>query len=207
MAVKRIYLNWEKDLNVWRDKLRHLKWISDYRLNLIRLHIDLKGKKVLDIGSGPQFTTDLLKKMGAKVITLDKFAPCDLCTDVNSDFTASLETQDFDLIVMGAVIRYIRNKKLFFERASKILKPDGIIFIDEFVHNLMNDAFLDVMVQIGAMEQWPKEHFTPLEELEKIITGTKTLTKEAIYSCWPYVYLKGKYPMTVWYSLVLRKKG
>ena len=205
MAVKRIYLNWKKDLDVWRDKLRHLKWLSDYRLNIIRQHIDLKGKKVLDIGSGPQFTADLMKELGAEVITLDKYAPCDLCSDINSDFTACLESGDFDLIVMGAVIRYIKDKKVFFQRAEKILKPGGIIFIDEFVHNMMNDAFLEGMVQIGAMEQWPKENFTPLEELESIISKTKKLKNDSIYSCWPYIFLKGKYPLPVWYSLILKK--
>ena len=47
MAAKRIYLNWKKDLETWRDKLRHLKWLSDYRVNIIKQHIDFKGKKVV----------------------------------------------------------------------------------------------------------------------------------------------------------------
>lgn len=204
MGIKRLYENWVNDLQYWRRQLRHLKWVSDYRMNIIRKEINLKGKLVLDCGSGPQFTTDLLKEAGAKVVTLDKFAPCDVCCDINDQFTSHFEAQKFDLVVMGAVIRYVCNKEKFFNKIKKVLKPKGIIFIDEFVHNLWNDAFLDFMNALGAMEQWPKENFTPLKELESIISNTESLNIDKIYSCWPGFFMEGKYPFSIWYSLIVK---
>jgi len=202
----RLYENWQKDLNLWKEKLRHLKWVSFYRMNIIAENIRLKNKKVLDMGSGPQFTTEMLKEKCACVKTLDKFAPCDFPFDVNDDFTACFQEKEFDLVIMGAVIRYIQDKKLFLKRLAKIIQKDGFVFVDEFVHNYWNDFFLENMVSLGAMEQWPQENFTPLEKLEEIVEKTKEFKIEKIYSCWPAFFLEGKFPFPTWYSVLLKKK-
>jgi len=203
--VKILYTKWDRDLNLWKNKLRHLKWVSEYRIDIIKNNFSLEGKEILDIGSGPQFLSDLLREKGAKVTTLDKFAPADICMDVNDDFINVIKDKKYDMIIMGAVVRYIKNIKCFLEKASLCLKDDGYIFIDEFVHNFFNDVFLEFMVSIGAMEQWPKEKFVSIDKLEKIISKIKDFKIEKIYSCWPLFYLEGKWFEPVWYTLILKK--
>jgi SAM-dependent methyltransferase len=175
-------------------------------MTLIRLNMALKGTLVLDMGSGPQFTSELLEEEGAKVITLDKYAPCEIDCDINDDFCQYLEDKKFDLIVMGAVIRYVEDKPLFLERLNRILKHGGLVFIDEFIHNPFNDMFLEIMNSMGAMEHWPRENFTPLETLETMIRENPSFSLTQIYSCWPGFFLEGKYPFPVWYSLVIKKE-
>lgn len=206
MALIRLYKDWEKNLEFWQEKLRHLKWVSEYRIRILSENMDFQGKRILDIGSGPQFTAQILKEKGAFVFTVDKYAPCDCPLDVNSDLCVSLKERDFDLVILGAVIRYVKNKKKFFQQLAELLKPEGIVFIDEFVHNYWNDEFLEYMVSIGAMEQWPKENFVESDKLLKIIEKTKKFSLFRFYSCWPLFYLEGKNPFAVWYSLLLKKR-
>jgi len=135
------------------------------------------------------------------------WAPCTLSFDINDDFTQCLPGSSFDLIVVGAVIRYVENKPLFFNRLHQILSPTGVIFVDEFVHSPINDIFLDYMSLFGAMEQWPTENFTPFEDLSNLISATSGLSIKEIYSCWPAFFLKGKIGFPTWYSLIIEKNS
>jgi len=205
--IRVLYQNWGKNLDIWKHKLRHLKWVSEYRMNILKSIFDLKGKEILDIGSGPQFLSDLLKQEGSKVTTLDKFAPADICIDINDKFESLLGEKKFDIVVLGAVIRYIKDIKCFLSKISYFIKDNGYIFMDEFVHNMFNDAFLNFMVSVGAMENWPKESFVSLEKIENIISKIKEYRIEKIYSCWPLFYLEGKWIEPVWYTVIIKKVG
>mgnify|MGYP001548091436 CR=1 FL=1 len=203
--MNQCYDGWENDLDCWRARLRHLKWVSEYRFRLLSSQMELQGLTVLDCGSGPQFTADLLRQAGATVLTLDKYAPCDLACDLNDEFTACLAPHKFDLIMMGAVIRYIQDKAAFFKRIPGVMNPKGKIFLDEFVHNPWNDAFLQYMSMVGAMEEWPRETYTPQGEMEKLISQAKGLRLQKLFSCWPNMYLEGTYPLPMWYSMLIEK--
>lgn len=204
--MERNYAEWGSELAVWRVKLRHLKWVAEYRIRLLGSQMNLNGINVLDCGSGPQFCADLLRQAGAKVLTIDKYAPCDIPLDLNEDFTDSLAPQTFDLVLMGAVIRYIDDKQAFFSRIPKLMSPTGKIFLDEFVYKPWNEAALQVMGLTGCMEVWPKENFTPIAELEDLLTKTDHLRMFKLFSCWPHLYLEGNYGLSMWHSMFIEHR-
>ncbi len=198
-----LYEDWKENISMWREKMRHLELLSAYRFRILQENIDPAGKNVLDIGSGPQFMSDLLKQAGANVTTMDKFAPCQFPCDVNEDFTGLLEGHSFDLIIAGGMIRYVNDHSLFFTRCKNLLSPGGILLVDEFNPNPYSEALLQGFAFSGIMEPWPKEDFPSLETIEHALTTLAGFTVDALYSCWPMVYLKGKYPFSAWYTIIV----
>lgn len=207
MVLNECYEDWEKDLRVWRKHLRHLRWLADYRVNIINSsYYKLQGKTVIDMGSGPQFTADLLKRVGANVTTLDKYAPCDISFDMNEDFTQIIDKK-FDAVMMGAVFRYIDDKVLFWKRLENILKEDAFIFLDEYVHNPINNTFLGAFNLFEKMYEFPWDQTCSLESVKNSIGIANSLEIEQIYSCWPNYFLVGEYPFSLWYSVIVKKKA
>lgn len=206
METIKLYQDWPKDLNFWQEKLRHLYWVSLFRVNLLSSLTSIAKKRCLDLGSGPQFTSHLLEKKGAKVITLDKFAPAHYEVDINLDLSKTLDKEPpFDIILMGAVIRYVTKPEQFFTQIASLLKKDGLLFIDEYVHSPANDFYLNYMNQMGAMEQWPKENFPTLESIKEALKHAPQLKIDKAFSCWPGFYLEGEHPFCLWYSLAIKK--
>jgi len=51
LVAQRLYENWNFDLSYWQEKLRHLEWVSAYRMGIIQENIELNRKSALDMGS------------------------------------------------------------------------------------------------------------------------------------------------------------
>lgn len=206
MEPVRLYENWPKDLFFWQNQLRHLYWVSLFRVNLLSTLMPLKEIRCLDLGSGPQFTAELLRQAGALVVTVDRFAPADYEADINNALARTLSLEKpFHLILMGAVIRYVKNPESFFEETASLLESDGLLFIDEYAHSPANDLYLDCMTRMGAMEQWPEENFPTLKSIKDSLSLCKSLKIERIFSCWPGFFLEGEYPFCLWHTLAVKK--
>ena len=96
--------------------------------------LDLKNKKVLDLGCGSGRYTKILKELGAEVIGVDpseeliKIAQSEI-KDVEfiKAFASKLPFNDsqFDFVFAGMVIHYIKDINESFSEISRVLKPKG----------------------------------------------------------------------------------
>ena len=83
----------------------------------------LKGKRVLDLGSGDQFLKKLLQAQGAIYTPIDY----DIANFDTDRLPFSCNT--FDTVFSLAVIEHIENTENFLMEAFRVLKPNGIIYL------------------------------------------------------------------------------
>ncbi len=114
---------------------------------LIKLCPPSEGKKVLDIGCGEGKDAVYMAQQGydvtafdltengiRKTISLAKDRGVNIRAYVDDINTFSLDEQ-FDIIYSTGTVQYLfdENKNRFFEKISKITRPDGVVFINVFV--------------------------------------------------------------------------
>ncbi|HBF67028.1 MAG TPA: hypothetical protein DDW36_01225 [Candidatus Magasanikbacteria bacterium] len=109
---------------------------------------DLRGKRILDMGSGIGLTCLAFKKLGAEAQGIDKyiFDPADplfhiadvnhlqdiwkregLAIQAGDFFIADLSS--YDVIMSDATIEHLRNPKEFILRMNDVVRPGGFVFI------------------------------------------------------------------------------
>ena len=120
---------------------------GDFLEELIRLCPPSGEKKVLDIGCGEGKDAvhmaqqgyavtafDLTENGIRKTISLAKDRGVKINAYVDDINTFSIDEQ-FDIIYSTGTVQYLfdENKKAFFDKLSKITRPDGIVYINVFV--------------------------------------------------------------------------
>ncbi|MDH7476625.1 MAG: class I SAM-dependent methyltransferase [Microgenomates group bacterium] len=98
------------------------------------------GTTLLDIGSGYGFFLDQAKKFGLKTLGVEPSNYLAECAKkkfalniVNLDFEtyfAKNPNQKFDFITLIHVIEHLINPKKILEKISRLLKPNGILYIE-----------------------------------------------------------------------------
>lgn len=137
------------EFNIWAYKTRKYS----FKLNLERLGINLKGKKVADIGAGSGFWIDTYRELGAESITgadLTDAAVENLrnsfpyATFVKADIGENeipdgLEKQEYDAVSCMDVLFHIVDDNRFAQAVANIaslVKPGGyFIYSDMFLKN------------------------------------------------------------------------
>ncbi len=112
--------------------------------NLLLSHVDIEGKRVLDLGCGGGIYTKALAQMGAKEIVGLDFSKEMLKTarkycenEPNTSFVwgdaadTGLKNEQFDLILNRAVIHHLTDLPLLFDEMHRLLKPGGMAFIQD----------------------------------------------------------------------------
>ena len=167
-------------------------------LELLRsLRIDLKGKSVLDVGSGYGFLLDKLRDNGARRtvgIELSRaqrsYATDKLRLEVLQQLDALSSTDRFDVITLFEVIEHIPAPYEFMQAICERLKPGGSLIVG--TDNFTSDA---VTVLGGGFPKWiPHEHvsfFTP-DTLKAMLLRCDRLTFSAARSFTPWELLLRK---------------
>lgn len=98
---------------------------------------DIKGKRVLDFGSGFGLVANHLAKENQVLAVEPNQEMIALRAQEHSyqqlvgslDQLASLEDASFDVILCHNVLEYVEDRKLVLEEFPRLLKPDGLLFI------------------------------------------------------------------------------
>jgi len=102
-------------------------------------HLDLKGKRGLDVGCGGGFLTKKLSQLGIKVIGTDysqsaiqfakeRYPELDFL-NVSAYEIDDLEVKDLEIITAFDIIEHLEHPQIFLKKIFKTLKPNGLLAI------------------------------------------------------------------------------
>lgn len=117
----------------------------EWALPLVMRHLDPRGKRILDLRCRTGALSQALAERGAEMWAVDPFRPnLDLAAArglerlyeipvTGFDDLAAFEDGSFDAIVALSihVLAHVRSPMAFLQRAHALLKPDGLLIIDE----------------------------------------------------------------------------
>lgn len=138
--------------NWWdpQGPLKPLHALNPLRLQFIQDQIDLKGKRVLDVGCGGGILTESLAKAGALASGLD-LAPdvLDIAREhaktqnLTIDYHcmaveefAQKHSEQFDIITCMEMLEHVPDPTLIIQSCKQLLKPGGILFLSTLNRNL-----------------------------------------------------------------------
>lgn len=125
--------------------------LNPLRLQMIKNHVDLPGKTVLDIGCGAGILSESLTLEGAKVTGIDQSA-CLIemaqkhAHQLNINYAVSTAEdwvgQDtFDVITCLELLEHVPNPQSLINACAQLIKPDGWIFLSTLNRNLKSYLF------------------------------------------------------------------
>lgn len=127
----------------WWDKDGPLKTLHDInpaRLDFVQEFIDLKDKKILDVGCGGGILSESMARLGAFVTGLDvEEASIEIAkqhaklTSVKLDYIVQniedFKREPFDSITCMEMLEHVVNPQIIIENCSRLLKPNGFLFL------------------------------------------------------------------------------
>jgi SAM-dependent methyltransferase len=109
---------------------------QDRRLSLIRQHVDLEGRKILDVGCGIGMYVENFRRFSTDVYGVDvdpeKIAQASRTLPNISEAPAEalpFEDDAFDVIMLHEVIEHVDDDRRAIEEAVRCLKPGGKVII------------------------------------------------------------------------------
>tara|TARA_B100000768_G_scaffold177738_1_gene192376 strand:- start:1209 stop:1901 length:693 start_codon:yes stop_codon:yes gene_type:complete len=136
----------------WWDKsgdFKPLHIINPLRANYISSKVDLKNKKVLDVGCGGGILSEALHDAGAIVTGIDAAGPgieiAKIHANENSKSIKYMEStaeglfesseERFDVVVCLEVLEHVPDPKLLVKTCIDLLKPEGLLFLSTINKN------------------------------------------------------------------------
>jgi 2-polyprenyl-6-hydroxyphenyl methylase/3-demethylubiquinone-9 3-methyltransferase len=139
------------------------KCISHFKLNENHLK-PLNSLELLDIGCGGGLISEPMCRLGAKVTGIDASSKNINVADIhakknnlninyiNTSPEKSLINKKFDVILNLEIVEHVDNVDLFLESSSKLLKPNGIIFIATI--NRTFESYMKAIVGAEYILRW-----------------------------------------------------
>jgi len=131
------------------------------RMNLIHQHLDLADCKVLDIGAGLGQFQLLLSSQGAKThgiepcrsrreYALEKFEINLRSELIDHPYWQTGFSGYFDLITLWDVIEHVDFPSETLESAIRLLKPDGMLFLETPSRNVLPYRFSQLLYRLSS---------------------------------------------------------
>ncbi len=121
---------------------------------------DFNGKKALDISEGAY--SELLKQGNAEVVSVDTLA---VGEKSEGDGSLPFGDQEFDVVTIGMLFSVSRNPFTLVKEIVRVLKPSGLVIIDDLVVEPMSYGIIRSLVASNLLE---KKDATKLAEDAKL---------------------------------------
>lgn len=132
------------------SKTKMLHRLNPIRLQYIQNHVELKTKKVLDVGCGGGILTESLTQAGALVTGIDvselmiKIARLHAkqnCLDINYQITsvellAARQPNTYDIITCMELLEHVPKPSSVLQACATLLKPNGKAFFSTINRNI-----------------------------------------------------------------------
>jgi len=144
--------------------------------DMLSQHLDIKDKKVLEVGCGDGGVSVALSLRGADVIGIDlnkdrietsilraKDHDVNVKFQVDNAEKLSLNDKSFDVVICNALIEHVFNPEKLASEISRVLKMGGILFLDTpsrySILQLISDTHYGLL-GISIMPRWLAEYYT-----------------------------------------------
>lgn len=115
-----------------KDKAGRLKK-AEKIVNVIDKHKKLKGKRVLDIGTGAGYISHVLSRHAKKVdsvdIVDDRLIKDGYTQTLVSDETLPFKDKTFDVVVTNHVLEHVPDQTRHLREIRRVLKDDGLVYL------------------------------------------------------------------------------
>ena len=151
-------------------EFKTLHHINPVRLKFITNHVDLSGKKVIDVGCGGGILTESIAQYGVASITGIDLAPQSIevaklhlyesglnidyqCVDIKT--IAHKSPQCYDVVICMEMLEHVNNPSVIIQNCNKLLKPGGYAFFSTLNRTLKSYA-LGVITAEYILKLLPK---------------------------------------------------
>lgn len=193
-------IDWDEPIQQFYSYERDSR--TDYGIEVeecfVKMVGDIKGKRVLDIGSGHGNTALKLAEQGANVVSIDiapkliegcKYRAAKHNLDIEflvMDATnMTFVPESFDIILGFRTVHHLQNIKKFFADSKKLLKPGGFLIVVEPQKYSPFVEFGRKFIKNDVESRTPTEHpITPsdIKTMKEIYTNVETKEFEFLAS-------------------------
>jgi 2-polyprenyl-6-hydroxyphenyl methylase/3-demethylubiquinone-9 3-methyltransferase len=199
------------------------------QVNAVKRHLDIKDKRVLDIGCGGGLFLSKMKEQGAKCIGIELsdsrayYAQTKHGLDItkrpieDSYWESFMNT--FDVVTLWDVIEHVNYPLATLQHAVKVLKPNGILLIDtpcrdafyhrfgEFTYKISGGRFATFLNAMYSSKPFGHKQIFSLNEMKRLFesVGLEVLELETFHELsFPYsFYLKKFFRSNVLVKILL----
>ena len=132
-----------------RDKVAHQKVVYKRKFDDINELVNVKGKRMLDIGAEDRYYSQLYKNAGARMDAINIEFNMAYVGDksnikIYDGYNIPFESDTFDIVLIHMVLHHvIKDHELLLKDVYRVLKPGGQLIIEE--HNFNDDIVNDLI--------------------------------------------------------------
>jgi ubiquinone/menaquinone biosynthesis C-methylase UbiE len=173
--------DWKNYYNQWK---RRNEIPANWRvIEAINSVIDVRGKRILEVGSATGRDSIYLAKLGAKLYILDYiFQPLQLALQIGNGtgvkitpvqgnaFKLPFDDNTFDFVYSQGLLEHFRNPLKLILEQTRVLKPLGLLLIDVPQKYHIYTILKHILMALGKWTPGWETEFT-IEQLQTLLRG------------------------------------